>query len=400
MTYLKVLNGRITEGGRPVHLRGVNLGGWLMPEGYFMHAPNRGVSIFRRGFVKACGEPALRELEKAFRDTFIVEKDLAAIARIGFNSVRLPFHFSLIEESPYVYSREGLKYLDNAVRWAKKYDLRVILDMHAAPGAQNHDWHSDSDGRARFWSSAAFQKRAAALWGFLAGRYKAEPAVAGYDILNETVIAPERVGLMNKYYHAAIKAIRASDKEHIIFVEGNHWAQDITCLDDFKDENLVFSFHFYEPLEFTFNFVPGLKYPLIGKTGRWDKAFMRGRIAELVAVGKKRGRALWCGEFGVLTRDGLYGEDLWVKDILAVFKENNIHWSYWTWKAVKNHMFPDGINSYVHNDPWVNRSGPLTGWETWHLHWADKKKAMIASWKTDAFTENKAIVKALQSGLK
>ncbi len=396
MTILNVKNGRITDGGRPVHLRGVNLGGWLMPEAYFMHAPNRGVSLFRHGFVKACGEKPLRELETAFRDTFIVEKDLAAIAALGFNSVRLPFHFGLIEESPYVYSREGLKYLDNAIRWARAYKLRVILDMHAVPGAQNHDWHSDSDGQARFWTSAAFQKRAAALWEFLADRYKDEPSVAGYDILNESVVDPASASRLNKYYHAAIKAVRSADKNHIIFLEGNRWAQDIACLDNFKDDNLALSFHFYEPLEFTFNFVPGLKYPLSG----WDKTVMRRRIEETVAVARKRGRALWCGEFGVYSRDGLYGEDAWVKDILAVFKAHDIHWSYWTWKAVRNFMFPDGINSYVPNDPWINRSGPLTGWETWHLYWADKKKAMIASWKTDAFTANQPIVKALRSGLK
>ena len=325
---------------------------------------------------------------------------MAAIAALGFISVRLPFHFGLIEESPYVYSREGLGYLDNALRWAKKNKIRVILDMHAVPGAQNHDWHSDSDGKAKFWTFPAFQKRAMALWEFLADRYKDEPAVAGYDILNESVVDPARAHLLNKYYHGAIKAIRSSDRSHIIFLEGNRWGQDIACLDDFKDDNLALSFHFYEPLEFTFNFVPGLRYPLIGKTGRWDKAVMRRRIEETVAVARKRGRALWCGEFGVYSRDGLYGEDAWVKDILSLFKANDIHWSYWTWKAVKNFMFPDGINSYLPNDPWINRSGPLTGWETWHLHWKDKKKAMIASWKTEAFTENKAIVRALKSGLK
>ena len=395
MIMLNAKNGRITAGGRPVHLKGVNLGGWLMPEGYFMHAPNRGVSFFRRGFAKACGAAALRELKKSFRATFIVEEDLARIAALGFNSVRLPFHYGLVEESPYVYSREGLTYLDNAIRWAGKYKLRVILDMHAVPGAQNHDWHSDSDGSARFWTSAAFQKRAAALWGFLADRYKDEPAVAGYDILNETVLDPARTGLLNAYYHAAIRAVRSSDKNHIIFLEGNRWAQDIACLDDFQDDNLVLSFHFYEPLEFTFNFVPGLKYPLPG----WDKEAMRRRLEGTILVARKRGRALWCGEFGVYARGGFYGEDRWVKDILALFKAHDIHWSYWTWKAVKNFMFPDGINSYLPNDPWVNRSGPLTGWETWHLHWKDKKKAMVASWRTDAFTENKEIVKALRTGL-
>jgi len=70
----------------------------------------------------------------------------------------------------------------------------------------------------------------------------------------------------------------------------------------------------------------------------------------------------------------LYGEDVWLRDVLAYYNAHGIHWTYWTWKAVKNYMFPDGIYSYVPNDPWVNRPGPLYGWETWHLHWKDKKE--------------------------
>ncbi|MBF0330768.1 MAG: glycoside hydrolase family 5 protein [Candidatus Omnitrophica bacterium] len=398
MNILRLHNGRITDGVRPVSLKGINLGGWLMPEGYFMHAPNRGYHLFRKAFVKALGEDVCREKERAFREAFITPKDLAAIAGMGFNSIRLPFHFGLIETSPYVYSHEGVGYLDRAICWARQNNLRVILDMHAAPGAQNHDWHSDSDGKARFWTNKGFQRRAAALWGFLADRYKNEPAVAGYDLLNEAVL--DDTTLLNAYYKAAIREIRSVDKAHIIFVEGNHWAQDLTCLDNFDDNNLALSFHFYEPLEFTFNFVPGLKYPLCAGKGRWDRAFMHKRLESFVKLAGKQKRALCCGEFGVNSRDGFYGEDVWLSDILAEFKAMDIHWTYWTWKAVKHFMYPDGVYSYTGNPAWVNRPGPVTGWDTWSAQWSVKQKEMIASWKTGAFSENKAIARALRAGLK
>jgi len=336
--------------------------------------------------------------EQAFRSHFIVEEDLRRIARLGCNSVRLPFHYALVEESPYVYSLDGVGYIDKAIMWAKKYGMRVILDMHAVPGAQNHDWHSDSDGEARFWTNKAFQHRAAALWVFLADRYKDEAGVAGYDLLNETVLNDPKA--MNKYYHAAIKAIRTVDRRHIIFVEGNRWAQDIECLDLFEDDNLVLGIHFYEPLEFTFNFVPGLTYPVGQGKGRWDKAFMHKRLAGFVKSAQKRGRPLWCGEFGVNTRGGLYHEDVWLKDVLACFNANGIHWHYWTWKAMKNYIFPDGVYSYFPNDPWVNRPGPISGWDTWPTEWERNKKKMIASWDTTMFSENKTITAALKGGLR
>ncbi len=387
--FLKAHKGRIVDGDRPVYLKGVNLGGWLMPEAYFMHAPNRGHRFFRAGFVKALGEKAYREIEAAFRGSFIIEDDLRKIAAMGFDHVRLPFHYELLEPKPFVYSQSGLAYLDKAVAWAKKYGVRVILDMHAVPGAQNHDWHSDSDGRVLFYSSKVYQKRAAALWQVIADRFKDEPAVIGYDVLNETVI-PDPAP-MNAYYHAAIRAIRAVDQKHIIFVEGNRWAQDIECLDRFDDGNMVLGIHFYEPPDLTFNLVPGLRYPLPG----WDKAVMRKRLAGFAATAKKRNCALWCGEFGVNARGGFYGEDLWLKDVLSVFKSMDIHCSYWTWKAVKNHMYPDGIYSYFPNAPWVDRAGAVSGWDTWAQHWPKLKKKMTASWRTDQFTLNPAIAQAL-----
>lgn len=393
MEFYTINNGRITEHGRPVHLRGVNLGGWLMPEAYLMFAPSRGYRFFRAGFVKALGEKSCLDLERAFRDNFITESDLELIAGLGFDHVRLPFHYGLIETAPYTYSKDGLKYLENAVAWGKKHGVRTILDMHAVPGAQNHDWHSDSDGRMRFYSSKPYQKRAAALWRFIAERFKDEPAVIGYDLLNETVV--DDPALMNAYYHAAIKAIRAVDQKHLIFAEGNLWARDIACLDNFEDDNLVLGIHFYEPLEFVFNYIPGLSYPLRGGEITWDKAFMRQRLQTSVEISRQRGRALWCGEFGVNARDGKYGEDGWVRDILANFKALDIHWSYWTWKAIKNHMFPDGIYSYIPNDPWINRPGPVSGWDTWAGQWPTHKDKMIASWRTERFTRNESIAKVL-----
>lgn len=395
MSILKVDKRRIVDGAHPIHLKGVNLGGWLMPEGYIMHAPNRGYQFFRKKFIAACGLNSFCEIQKAFRDNFIREEDFALIRGMGFNSIRLPFHYGLIEQKPYQYDRRGVAYLDLAVRAAEKNGLRVILDMHAAPGAQNHDWHSDSDGRALFWTKKGYQDRAAALWQFLADRYKDEPAVAGYDLLNETVLHHGAEPL-NRYYEKAIKAIRAVDRQHIIFVEGNRWAQDIACLDNFSDDNLVLGIHFYEPLEFTFNFIPGISYPLRGGKVVWDKAFMHKRLQGAVRIARKAGRPLWCGEFGVHSRGGLYSEQLWLRDILAHFEALDIHWHYWTWKAMKNHMFPDGVYSYFPNDPWVNRPGPLSGWETWHLHWKDRKRAMTASWRTKAFQKDQQISKVLK----
>ena len=98
MEFLQIRQGRIvTASGRPFFLRGVNLGGWLMMEGYFMQSPNRAAQIFKKDFEDRLGKAALAELEEKFRETFIGESDFENAAKMGCNCVRLPFNYRLIE---------------------------------------------------------------------------------------------------------------------------------------------------------------------------------------------------------------------------------------------------------------------------------------------------------------
>jgi hypothetical protein len=189
-----------------------------------------------------------------------------------------------------------------------------------------------------------------------------------------------------------IARVRAIDKNHILFVEGNKWAMDLDCLDDFSDDNLALSIHFYHPIDCTFNLVPQLTYPLKG----FDKNTIRKMIRVYHNISRKRSRPVLVGEFGVNARGGLYGEDVWVKDVLACFKEAGFSWTYWTYKAVKNSVFPDGIFSYKGNPLWVNRQGPKTGWENFASCWRMKQKEMVCSWRTEQFSENKEITSALR----
>ena len=137
-SFLKVEKNRIiTSAHQPIILKGVNLGGWLMMEGYILHAPNRAEQLFKKNFAKALGPAALASFEKDFRDHFIQERDFRRIAQLGFNCVRLPFNSRLIDLRNTRCC--GGQYLDRAIAWAKKYKIWVILDLHAACGSQNCD---------------------------------------------------------------------------------------------------------------------------------------------------------------------------------------------------------------------------------------------------------------------
>lgn len=394
-TFLRIHKASIVDAkGRKVMLRGVNLGGWLMMEGYILQARNIAVRQFKKEFAAALGAKALKDFERSFYNTFIQEKDFEAIAKIGFNCIRLPFHHSLIERTPYLYSDEGLAYLDQSIAWAKKYHLYIILDLHAAPGSQNHDWHSDSLGQAELWKNKLFQERTFALWEFLADRYKDNATVAGYDLLNEAVIGDAEV--LNDFYAKLIKHVRLVDRNHILFIEGNAWATDIKCLERFHDDRMALSIHFYHPIDFTFKFVPLLSYPLRYQKALWNKAMLKRMVTSYAKFAKEYQAPVFVGEFGVNYRNNRDGEIDWLSDIVQCFDEHNFHWTYWTYKAVKNTLFPDGLLSSYPNDPWVNRQGPSMGWDTYIKLWPAQKGCIIESWKSDHFTPNMKAIKVLE----
>jgi aryl-phospho-beta-D-glucosidase BglC (GH1 family) len=392
--FLKVRQGDIiTSEGKPIILKGVNLGGWLMMEGYIVGGRNIPEQEFRKNFARYQGSSALREFTRLFRDNFIQEKDFRLIKNLGFNCVRVPFNFRLFQD------KQDFRYLEKAVDLCSKYKLWVILDLHAAPGAQNEDWHSDSLGRALLWEKKKLQVEFVRVWQFLARRFKDEVAVAGYDILNEGVCRNTKA--MLDVYKMVVKAIREIDKNHIIFVEGNRWAREVKFLGKPWDDNMSYSIHFYMPLEFIFGFIRNLRYP--GKMGKkyMSKASLKQELYKYYQFKKNWHVPIYVGEFGQNIRCAYCHKELtWLSDTLALFKQNGFHWTYWTWKAAAQGVYPDGIYQYQGNPAWIKREGPITGWENYYSLWQKYKRDICASWQTKNYTLNQSLASVLTSFLK
>lgn len=369
-------------------------------EGYILGGRNIAEQEFKAKFKRIHGNRELAVLEKEFRKRFIREEDLRLISSWGANCVRLPVHYKIFEKKPYVYNKESLTFLRRILRWADKYKLKVILDLHAACGAQNCDWHADSTGKALLWRHKRNRDRTCALWRYLAENLASERALYGYDVLNEPVIAKGRVGELKTFYKDVITSIRSVDKKSVIFLEGNTWAQDIDFLKDLIAENIAVSIHFYEPLEFTFNFRRGYTYPGAINGGPWNKERIRRRLSRYKDFSSKYGVSVFVGEFGVNYRGNRYGELRWLDDALSVFREFGFSWTYWTYKAVSSGIFPDGIVQYLDNSPWVKREGPVYGLENLYTAWPAYKNKIVSSWNTKHFQVNHDIVKGLKKHFK
>lgn len=400
LPFLKVRNTDIVDdSGKPVMLKGVALGGWLMMEGYMYAGRSIAERTFKEELAKSAGREAVDEFTKAFRDTFIREYDIKLIKESGANCIRVPFNYRVVEfeDRPFSLNEDGLKYIDRVVEWCEKYGLYCILDMHAVPGAQNPDWHSDCVGAPEFFSDPFNQDRYLRLWHFLAGRYKNSSAVAGYDVLNEPIVGLTGEGALKELYEKVTKEIRDVDRNHIIFLEGSEWASRISFLGKPKDKNTVYSVHAYVPTEFAFNWIPGLTYPGKVLGINWNKSMLEMLAKQYKNYATKHNVPLYVGEFGVNCRDGHYGEYDWVKDVLYIFEKNRFSWTYWTYKTVANYSLPDGLYRYIPNTPWVNRKGPVTGWETFYHLWNKEKHNIISSWKTEHFTRNDKLYHILKN---
>ena len=121
--------------------------------------------------------------------------------------------------------------------------LYTVIDLHAAPGGQNHHWHSDNPfHQPLFWQHRSFQDRAIGLWEAIASRYAGRPEVAGYNILNEP--ADEENTRLVDFYRRAIAAIRAEDAEHMVFLDGNRYAREFPNFGE-PFENAVYAVHQY-----------------------------------------------------------------------------------------------------------------------------------------------------------
>ncbi len=378
-------------------LKGVNLGGWLLMEGYILRGRNIAEHQLKRQFKRDNTGKALFEFEKEFRDNFISEDDFKNIAKLGAQIIRLPFSYRLIEEKASSRNKISFYFLDKAFKWAKDYNLKIILDLHAACGAQNFDWHSDSTGKAMLWEKESCRKSTYRLWEIIAARYKDHSALYAYDVLNEPVLGNKSITILKKFYKNIIKSIRGVDKKTLIYLEGSLWAQQIEFLESLIEDNVGVSIHSYLPLDYVFNFHPLLKYPGSVQNVLWNKKRLYQHFKQYHNFAFKNKVKLLVGEFGINWRGGYFGECAWLDDMLNIFDDFGFDYTYWTYKSIANDVFPSGVYQYLKNNKFVRREGPVYGWENYSKYWKRQNKEIVSVWKTENYTFNKSIGNILKA---
>jgi len=332
MNFLKI-DGRhiVDQFESNIVLRGVCLGGYLNMENFITGFPGQ-ESNLRKVLISELGEKRGTFFVERLLRHFLNESDFEFLKSIGVNVVRLPINYHHLEkdEKPFEYIEEGFEKIDRVVEMAKKWGIYVILDLHVAPGFQNNGWHCDNSiGVPLLWKHPHFQERTLKLWEAIAARYANEPAVAGYDMLNEPS-APTPNHLSN-FYRRLIESIREKDQNHIIFLESDVVLRKFKGFDDFDSSNLAYSSHNY--LDMTLG---GRSYPGYMRDKWIDKNAIEEEFIRTNDWVLKNNLAGWVGEFGAIF-DGTV-KDMHkinaLSDQIDVFEKHEHSWTIWTYKDV------------------------------------------------------------------
>ena len=164
-------------------LRGVNLGGWLVLEKWMVPAVYRGSDApDEYGLCLALGDQAKARLDE-HRETFITAEDFQWIKKCGLNAVRLPVGYWALEApKPFV---ESSRFIDFALEQAQQNGLKLLLDLHGAPGSQNGWDHSGRSGEIGWHKDPNNIKETLRVLETFAQKYGKHPALFGIELLNE-----------------------------------------------------------------------------------------------------------------------------------------------------------------------------------------------------------------------
>jgi endoglucanase len=324
-SYLKT-NGKaiVNEEGDTVIIRAMGLGGWMLQEGYMLQTSGFADAQYqiKEKIAELIGEEDMKEFYRRWLANHVRESDIDSMASWGFNAVRLPMHYNLytlpIDEEPVqgqqTWLDTGFELTDSLVAWCKKNNMYVLLDLHAAPGGQGYasginDYDPD---KPSLWEKKANRDKTKALWKKLAERYADEPAIMGYDLLNEPNWDIPGNALLRQLYKEITDSIRLVDDKHIIFIEGNWFANDFSGLTPPWDDNMVYSPHKY----WSYNDPAGLDWVL--------------PIRDAYDV------PLFFGESGE-------NSNTWFRDAIYLFESNDLGWAWWPLKKIQSISCPLSI---------------------------------------------------------
>lgn len=315
--------------------KGVNLGGWISQ---------------------------FASYDKKHFETFITEDDIVQIKKMGFDHVRVPVDYNVLQEEDGTLKEDGFAYLLNCRDWCKKQGLKMLIDLHECYGYSFDPLKKGMD-RRKFFYDDELQRRFLDLWREIATRFKEDSDMIAFEPLNEVVLQ-DVSDAWNELLAKYIKLMRSIVPEAYLILGGVCYNNvlSVPLLDVPVDDYIVYNFHCYEPMVFTHQgayWMEGMPldyrigYPktleeyreaansleadlagAIFKEGIRDiqSGFYDDIFAPAIEKAERDGVALYCGEYGVIDRAAEDDRQRWIQDINAAFDKYGIGHALWNYK--------------------------------------------------------------------
>lgn len=144
---------------------------------------------------------------------------------------------------------------------SRAYDIKCIIDLHAAPGSQNGMEHSASRDGSVDWPSPAYISQTLDIINFLSARYANNTALLGIELLNEPSAASVPLDMLISYYKKGYQIVRNySSTAYVIMCQRIGNADPIELYQaNIGSSNIVLDLHYYNLFDPYFDNLTGVQ---------------------------------------------------------------------------------------------------------------------------------------------
>ena len=292
---------------------------------------------------------------------YFKKTDLKKLADMGYDHIRLPVDEKEVFDTDLNFNPETRQLIHDAIAWCKEYNMRIILDMHIT---RSHYFNDDKNSII-LWKEQAEQDKLVNIWDKLSQEFGHYPiGLLAYELLNEAN-APN-ADVWNNLSARIIAKIREREPDRYLIVGGisHNSASALSTLTlPENDKKLILAFHFYSPhllTHYQASWMDGLKdlviplhYPaqLVVKkdvdaiknekhksvvnyyNGFYNKSILKQQMQVAINRATELGLKLYCSEYGCISNTNKEVKQRWIHDVAEIFRENDIAFSIWGWKA-------------------------------------------------------------------
>ncbi len=322
-----------------------------------VNAATLSVPALARGIGLSCwmSTPPDRDFSKAHLDHWITAKDFQQFKAWGLTHVRLPIEPEFLQsrDAPSRLISDHIVYVDRAINWAKQNNLAIVLDIHPLKPLDLSEGTRSPD-----------YQRLQQLWIALAQRYRSQSNAVFYELLNEPGV--DQVSTWENVAQALVNQIRAVDAQHTIVISGNYGGgYDLERMSPLKGDHLVYTFHFYEPMQFTHQAsawagdlanLRDVPYPYdaerfaaarsrsssdpkavhlldLYQRKRYNKQRVEEEFRPAIRFRNYNNVPVYCGEFGVNRDAPVRDRADWSRDVIDILQHYRFGYAFWEYRG-------------------------------------------------------------------